>query len=69
MTDPRLLKLAQYLAKTDHTMSPEDFWTGWDAIAGDLAERAWSQDANPALREAYMDLLASADDGGWMLAG
>lgn len=56
MSDPRLAKLAQYLAKTDHGMSLEDFWTGWDTIAGD--------DADHALCEAYMDLLASADDGG-----
>lgn len=65
MTDPRLDALARYLASSGSETPPEAFWKGWDAIAGDLAQQVWSDDADPDLREAFTDLLASADDAGW----
>ena len=64
MIDPRLAQLAEYLSTTPAT-SHDKFWAEWDMIAGDLSDLAWSDDALPALREAYADLLASADDAGW----
>ena len=65
MIDPRFAQLARYLHDTDHTTSHADFWAGWDAIAGDLADRAWDDNADPELREAFTDLLSAADDAGW----
>ena len=65
MPDPRLSELATYLAKTGHDTTHADFWAGWDAIAGDLVDEVWSDNADPELREAFTDLLASADDAGW----
>lgn len=65
MSDPRLTALSHYLARTSHSISHADFWAGWDAIAGDLAEQVWSDDVDPELREAYTDLLSMADDAGW----
>ena len=65
MSDPRLIALSQYLARTNHSISHADFWAGWDAIAGDLADQVWSDDVDPELREAYTDLLSMADDAGW----
>jgi len=67
MPDPRLTQPTDYLAATTHITSQEDFWEGWDAIEGDLAQLAWDEDADPELRESYTDLLVSADDGGWMV--
>ena len=46
MIDPRFAQLARYLRDTDHTTSHADFWAGWDAIAGDLADRAWDDNAD-----------------------
>jgi len=69
MTDPRLTQLAAYLTRVDHSTTRADFWAEWDALAGNLAEQVWSDDADPELREAYTDLLASADDGGWGVPG
>lgn len=67
MPDPRLSQLADYLRDTDQATSHADFWAGWDRLAGDLAQKVWSDDASPELREAYTGLLASADDGGWVV--
>lgn len=65
MTDRRLTQLAKYLRSVDHSTSHADFWAGWDRVAGSLAAEVWSDDATPELREAYTDLLATADDAGW----
>ena len=65
MPDPRLAELVAYLAKVDHATTHADFWAGWDALAGDLADQAWAEDADPSLREAFTDLLSMADDAGW----
>lgn len=65
MPDPRFAQLARYLRDADHTTTHADFWAGWDAIAGDLADRAWDDNADPELREAFTDLLSAADDAGW----
>jgi len=65
MPDPRHSELADYLAKTDHATNHADFWTGWDAIACDLVDEVWSDNADPDMREAFTDLLASADDASW----
>ena len=65
MPDPRLAALADYLARTDHSTTHADFWAEWDKIAGNLVDEVWSDNADPELREAFTDLLASADDAGW----
>jgi len=65
MIDPRLQALSDYMARTEVSTSHVDFWTGWDAVAGDLASHAWADGALPDLREAYTELLAEADDRGW----
>ena len=65
MPDPRLTALADYLARTDHSTTHDDFWAEWDNIAGNLVDEVWSSNADPELREAFTDLLASADDAGW----
>lgn len=65
MSDPRLAALTQYIAGADHSTSHADFWVGWDAIAGDLTDQVWAENADPELREAFTDLLAMADDAGW----
>lgn len=67
MPDPRLSQLATYLAESNHSTALTDFWAGWDAIAGNLSDEVWSDDADPDLREAFTDLLASADDAGWVV--
>jgi len=65
MSDFRLVLLARYLAATDHTQPPDAFWNGWNAIATDLPEQVWADGCDPALREAYCELLEAADDAGW----
>lgn len=42
-----------------------DFWTGFDAIEGDLGKLAFSDDAEPELRERFTAILANADDAGF----
>lgn len=65
MPDPRLAELVAYLTQVTHDTSHANFWAGWDALAGDLADQAWAEDVDPWLREAFTDLLAAADDAGW----
>lgn len=65
MTDPRLEALGRYLASTDPTQSHAEFWAGWNAIAGDLAQHVWADDADADLREAFTALLSAADSAGW----
>jgi len=65
MNDPRIDDLGSYLVNADPDLTHEQFWTGWDAIAGNLAEEAWSEEASPELREAFTELLGAADDAGW----
>lgn len=66
MIDPRLEQLADYIADTDSaTQSHAEFWAGWDAIAGDLAQQVWADDADAELREAFTALLGAADSAGW----
>lgn len=67
MPDPRLDALADYLARADHSTSHAEFWAGWDRLAGDMAAEVWSDDASPEMREGYTDLLANADDAGWVV--
>lgn len=63
MTDPRLDALARYLA-ADHTKTHDEFWAGWNANAGDLAQRVWAHAADAELREGFTDLLSAADGAG-----
>lgn len=63
--DPRIDELGRYLLDADPQMSREQFWIGWDAIAGDLAKEVWSDDADGNLRWAFTELLEAADDAGW----
>lgn len=65
MPDPRLAQLSEYLATTDYSINHAEFSAGWNRIAGDLVEQVWSDYADPELREAFTDLLASANDAGW----
>ena len=41
------------------------FWTGVDALAGDLCQWAFADEAEPELRERYCAILANADDMGF----
>ena len=45
--------------------SARDFWAGFEAIEGDLGERAFAEDAEPELRERFTEILANADDAGF----
>lgn len=67
MIDPRLQALSDYMIRTDKSTSLADFWAGWDAIAGELATHAWADGGSPELCEAYTELLAEADDRGWVV--
>ncbi len=67
MTDPRLRELSNYLTQTDRSVPHAVFWVGWANIAGDLCEHVWAADVTPELREAYTELLAEADERGWMV--
>jgi hypothetical protein len=44
------------------------FWEEFDALEGDLRELAFSDDADPDLREALCEVLANADDAGYAAA-
>lgn len=68
MPDPRLAQLSECLAATYHNITHAEVWAGWDLIASDLVDQVWSDDADPELREALTDLLASADDAGWAVS-
>lgn len=63
--DPRIDELGRYLLDADPQMSRDQFWIGWDAIAGDLAKEVWSDDADADLRWTFAELLEAADDAGW----
>lgn len=65
MIDPRLELLARYLAEADPAQSHDEFWTGWNVIAGGLAQQVWAHDADADLREAFTALLGAADSAGW----
>jgi hypothetical protein len=42
-----------------------EFWRAFDALAGDLGARAFADDADGDLREAWCEVLANADDAGF----
>ena len=41
------------------------FWTAFDAQAGDLPQQVWADNADEALRERWVDLLSLASDRGF----
>lgn len=64
----RLDALDAYVIQFDCTeKSARDFWAGFDAICGDLGERAFSEDVAPELRERFTAILANADDAGFVV--
>lgn len=64
--DARLETLERYVFQFERgTRSNREFWTGFDALAGDLCQRAFADEAEPELRERYCAILASADDMGF----
>lgn len=46
-------------------MPVKAFWERFDAIAGDLEDRAFAKGADPDLTAHYHGLLADADGGGF----
>lgn len=58
--DARLEALERYVfqfQRVEHSNS--EFWTGVDALAGDLCQWAFADEAEPELRERYCATLAN----------
>ena len=64
--DARLQALERYVFQFDRgERSNSEFWTGFDALARDLCQCAFADEAEPELRERYCAILANADDMGY----
>lgn len=46
-------------------MDPAQFWIELAKLAEGVDERAYADDADPELREAFTEVLAHADDAGF----
>lgn len=63
--DTRLRELWEWvLAYQPEGKTRRQFWDAFDAQAGDLRKLAWADDADPELRERWVDVLSLADDRG-----
>ena len=64
--DHRLDALERYVFEFERgERSNSEFWEGFDALAGDLCQWAFADEAEPELRERYCAILANADDMGF----
>lgn len=67
-TSQRLDELKVFVGRyRREDLSATDFWDGFWALAGDLDARAFSDEVEPELRERYSEILAMADDAGFMV--
>lgn len=65
----RLDELERFVGEySSENLSATDFWDGFWAVAHTLDERAFADDAEPELRERYTNILAVADERGFMMA-
>lgn len=48
-------------------MDPSQFWIEFAGIVDGIDKRAYEDDADPALREAYFEVLAHADNAGFVV--
>ena len=48
-------------------MEPSEFWIQFAALADGVDQRAYEEDADPDLREAFCEVLANADDAGFVV--
>ena len=69
MLDPEITKRLDELQAFSRNFKRQgrtrnEFWEEFSALAGDLEVVAFSDDADPALRSRYLDILADADDAG-----
>ncbi|RYG95982.1 MAG: hypothetical protein EON58_13070 [Alphaproteobacteria bacterium] len=46
-------------------MDPSQFWIEFARLAEGVDKRAYEDDADPELHEAFCEILASADDAGF----
>lgn len=46
-------------------MDPSQFWIEFARLSDGVDHRAYEDDADPALREAFCEVLANADDAGF----
>lgn len=64
--DARLQALERYVFEFERgERSNSEFWMGFDALAGNLCQWAFADEAEPELRERYCAILANADDMGY----
>lgn len=67
-TSQRLDELKGFVSRyRREDLSATDFWDGFWALVGDLDARAFSENVEPELRERYTEILAMADDAGFMV--
>ncbi len=57
--------LDAYVSQFDRAKTAREFWVGFEAIEGDLGERAFAADADPELLEQFTAILANADEAGF----
>ncbi|RYG97030.1 MAG: hypothetical protein EON58_10730 [Alphaproteobacteria bacterium] len=48
-------------------MDPSQFWIEFARLADGVHKRAYEDDADPELHEAFCDVLANADDAGFVV--
>lgn len=61
-----IAKLQAFVAEAHkQQMDPALFWIEFATLAEGVDERAYLDDADPGLREAFTDVLAHADDAGF----
>lgn len=48
-------------------MDPPQFWIQFAALSDGIDSRAYEDDADPELREAFCEVLANADDAGFVV--
>lgn len=46
-------------------MDPSQFWIEFAGMMGGIDKRAYEDDADPELRDAYFEVLAHADNAGF----
>lgn len=48
-------------------MDPSQFWIEFAGMVGGIDKRAYEDDADPELRDAYFEVLAHADNVGFVV--
>lgn len=61
-----IARLQTFVASADaRHMDPSQFWIELSRLADGIDKRAYEDDADPELHEAFCEVLANADDAGF----